>query len=181
MELQGETGRRLIQVQDQQSIAVARKVGHPEEVLENWMYANSIHLIDYIRGFGRGKIIDIQRQFIWNQKSPFVVAATVNFERGDMAVYNAAWNVPVRWAVTITTSSKQIKMSPLETVQLETLGSQNIKTIGESAQDKAFKPGFRQQAKALVKYVQTGNKIGLVDYRESLEVMELVAAIYDTK
>ncbi|WP_219995545.1 Gfo/Idh/MocA family protein [Cylindrospermopsis raciborskii] len=41
-------GPRLIQIQDQQDAIAALKAGQPEEVVANWMYANSIHLIDYL-------------------------------------------------------------------------------------------------------------------------------------
>ena len=43
--LRADGPTRHIVVYDQQSFAEARSFGHPEEVVQNFMYANSIHLI----------------------------------------------------------------------------------------------------------------------------------------
>ena len=45
-----------MQVSDQQSFAEGRAAGHPEEVVRHFMYANSIHVIDYLLQFGRGEV-----------------------------------------------------------------------------------------------------------------------------
>ena len=65
-DLADDPGPRFIHVQDQQSLDVARQIGHAPEVVDNWMYANSIHLVDYIPALGRGKIIDVTPVVRWN-------------------------------------------------------------------------------------------------------------------
>ena len=45
-DLATQPGPRLIKVQDQESALAALQAGQPKLVVENWMYANSIHVID---------------------------------------------------------------------------------------------------------------------------------------
>ena len=45
-ELAVDESPRLISVLDQQDMASARNSGQPDEVVRNYMYANSIHLVD---------------------------------------------------------------------------------------------------------------------------------------
>ncbi len=52
--------KRFIHVQDQQSYAEARRYNHPPQVVEKFMYANSIHLIDLIPFFARGQITRVE-------------------------------------------------------------------------------------------------------------------------
>ena len=61
-DLADDPGPRFIHVQDQQSLDVARQIGHAEPVVRNWMYANSIHLVDYLRAFGRGDDFRMSRR-----------------------------------------------------------------------------------------------------------------------
>ena len=80
--LEAEEGSRHILVQDQQSLDVAAALGMPAAVLQNWMYVNSIHLIDYLRLFGRGRVSAVRPLFPWSASVPQVVAATIEFDSG---------------------------------------------------------------------------------------------------
>ena len=84
-DLADDPGPRFIHVQDQQSLDVARQIGHAPQVVDNWMYANSIHLVDYIPVLGRGKITEVTPVVRWNPKAPAVVVAKVAFDSGDIA------------------------------------------------------------------------------------------------
>ena len=48
--------QRFVHVQDQQSFAEARRYKHPEPVVDKFMYANSIHVIDLIPALCRGAV-----------------------------------------------------------------------------------------------------------------------------
>jgi molybdopterin-guanine dinucleotide biosynthesis protein A len=56
-----DAGPRLIQIFDQEDLDEAMADGHPQNVLDDWMYANSIHLVDLFRVFARGKILSIKK------------------------------------------------------------------------------------------------------------------------
>ena len=69
---------RFIKVQEQQDQKVALASGQPKDVVDYWMYANSIHLIDYFRILGRGKVIKVDRIIPWNPKHPGIVIALLS-------------------------------------------------------------------------------------------------------
>ena len=48
--------KRLIVINDQEDLIKAKKNGHNKKVLDNWMYANSIHLIDFFRILQEAKL-----------------------------------------------------------------------------------------------------------------------------
>ena len=60
--LRGINGKRVVTVLDQEDAELATLSGRPKKVVDNWMYANSIHLIDYFQQFCRGE--HIQTRFI---------------------------------------------------------------------------------------------------------------------
>ena len=81
---------RFITVQDQQSLATARAIGHAPAVVDHWMYANSIHLVDYLRFLGRGPVLRVVPVQPWSLAEPGVVIAQVRFASGDVGLYQAS-------------------------------------------------------------------------------------------
>ncbi|MBK8188038.1 MAG: Gfo/Idh/MocA family oxidoreductase [Cellvibrio sp.] len=90
--VQQHEGVRLISITDQQDMAAAREYGTPEKVVRNFMYANSIHLIDYFSLFGRGDVVGVDSTLPWNPDSPGFVVSTIHFSSGDVGVYQAVWD-----------------------------------------------------------------------------------------
>jgi len=170
-------GPRLIQVADQQSLALARQIGHPEQVVQNWMYANSIHLVDYLPALGRGKVCRVHRTVPWrNGESPHVVAA-VEFESGDIGTYHAIWNGPGPWAATVSTPERRWEFRPLEQAVFQNAGERALHPVQAHAWDSAFKPGFRLQADHVVRAVR-GKESSACTIDTALETMRLIAEIY---
>jgi len=101
-ELAGDDSPRLISVLDQQDMDSARAGGQPEDVVRNYMYANSIHLVDYLNVFGRGEIVAVDPVLRWSADKPGFVVASVRYSSGDTALYQAVWDGPGPWAVTVT-------------------------------------------------------------------------------
>ena len=168
---------RLIHVMDQQDPRAARLAGRPEEVVKNWMYANSIHLIDYLKLLGRGDITSVDRLVKWIPDTPQFVIAKISFSSGDIGLYEAIWNGPGPWAVTVTTQEKRWELRPLEQAAFQVYGSRQLQPIETDIMDSKFKPGFYSQAEELVKAVQ-GLPHTLVSAQEALQSMKLVEEIY---
>ena len=124
----------------------ARQIGHAEPVVRNWMYANSIHLVDYLRTFGRGEVSEVTPIARWNPQSPGVVLAKVTFASGDVGLYEGIWNGPGPWACTVTTPRRRWEMRPLEKAVFQNAGERKLMPVEWHAWDEAFKPGFRLQA-----------------------------------
>jgi predicted dehydrogenase len=172
-----QNGSRLIHVYDQQDQILARKAGQPELVVKNWMYANSIHVIDYFNLLGRGQIVSVTPVIEWTPDNPLFVVAKITFDSGDIGIYEAVWNGPGPWAVTVTTQKKRWEMRPLEQAMVQPYGSRKLEPVATHEWDTRFKPGLRVQAEEAVKAAlgQPNNLPSLVDAMIS---MKLVEAIY---
>lgn len=176
-ELAHHEGARLIHVYDQQDQIAARKAGQPESVVQNWMYANSIHVIDYLTILGRGEIVAVEPVIPWVPNCPSFVAAKIMYDSGDIALYEAVWNGPGPWAVTVTTQEKRWEMRPLEQAFVQPYGSRKLESIVAHKWDTDFKPGLRAQAEEAIKAIG-GQEHALPSLEEALRSMRLARAIY---
>jgi predicted dehydrogenase len=169
--------RRLVQVFDQESPDVGAQSGKPPEVVKNWMYANSIHLIDYFFNFCRGAVVQVDPIIQWNAMDPEWVFSKILFSSGDVGIYQAVWNRPGPWSVSITTQAKRWELRPLECGMWQANGSRNATLFPEHTYDKLFKPGLRMQAEELVR-VYKGESFCLPTIDDGLTTMQLVRMIY---
>lgn len=177
-DLRDDPAPRFIQIFDQQDLDVARALGHPETVSRNWMFANSIHLIDYAPLFGRGRIIGVDRILPWNPGKPGPVAACIRFDSGDTVLYQAVWNAPGPWACTVTTPRRRWELRPLESAAYQDAGQRRLVALEPDPLDQTWKPGFRRQAERLLDGVRTGHAEGLPTLADSLRTMRLIAVLY---
>lgn len=176
-ELDSVTGTRLVNVYDQEDLIAARNGGHPEVVLENWMYANAIHVVDYLNVFCRGAVISVEPIIRWTPEQPQFVAAKVIFSSGDIGLYQAIWNGPGPWAVTVTTQEKRCEMRPLEQATLQLNGSRKQEILPKTDWDTDFKPGLRAQAEEATKAVKGEDHL-LPTLADAMKSMQLVKKIY---
>jgi predicted dehydrogenase len=176
-DLAADSGPRFIRVQDQQSLDAARALNHPPIVVAHWMYANSIHLIDYFRNFGRGSVIAVEPIEPWNPEQPGIVLAAVRFSSGDLGLYEGIWRGPGPWAVTVVTPAKRWELRPLEQASLQRAGERKLEPLPSAEWDAQFKPGFRLQAEHAVA-AATGAPSQSVTLSEAIESMRLVASIF---
>ncbi len=168
---------RFIHVQDQQSLQVARDVGHAEPVVRNWMYANSIHLVDYLKTFGRGEITEVSHVSPWNANRPGIVLAKVAFSSGDLGLYEGIWNGPGPWACTVTTARRRWEMRPLERAVFQNADERTLHSREPHAWDLSFKPGFRRQADNVVRALR-GERVDVVTLTQAVASMKLVRDIF---
>jgi predicted dehydrogenase len=176
-DVEGMAGPRFIVVQDQQDLAQARSLGHPPAVVQNWMYANSIHVIDYLRVFGRGTVTRVAPILPWTPESPGVVVCRIEFSGGDVGLYEGIWNGPGPWAVTVTTAAKRWELRPLERAAFQARGDRQLHALEPDPRDVAFKPGLRVQAEQAVRAAMD-QATTLPPIADAFETMQLVHAIF---
>jgi predicted dehydrogenase len=176
-DLAQQKGARLIHVYDQEDQIAARKAGQPELVVQNWMYANSIHMIDYFSILGRGNIISVDPIVPWSPQNPSFVIAKISYDSGDIGIYEAVWNGPGPWAISVTTQEKRWEMRPLEQASSQPYGSRKLEPASIHEWDTAFKPGLRVQAEEAVKAAKR-KPHGLPSLEDAMKSMKLAAEIY---
>ena len=172
-------GQRLVQVMDQENPIVALEGGQPPLVVDNWMYANSIHIIDYLCVFCRGDVISVDHVIKWDPKDPRFVMTKVNYSSGDIGVYQAIWNGPGPWGVTVSTQAKRWEMRPLEQAASQVYKSRKSEPLPVHEWDTKFKPGLRLQAEETIKALR-GEKHSLPTLADGINTMKLVSKIYQT-
>lgn len=176
-DLSGLASPRLIQVQDQQSMADARRQGFPEIVVQNWMYKNSIHLVDYLLTFGRGEIVSVKPILPWRSERTRWLLAKVEFSSGDIGLYEGIWDGPGPWAVSVSTPERRWELRPLEAATLQQRGERQRQPTAVNAWDTEFKTGFRLQAEQAVAAVRNEPST-IPTLAEALRTMLLVEAIF---
>lgn len=168
---------RFIHVQDQQSYAEARHYKHPEPVVEKFMYANSIHLIDMIMALGRGQVSKVNQVTPWRGEQTEIMLAHVEFDSGDSALYEGIWRGPGPWACAVSTPSRRWTMQPLEQAVYQNAGERSRHPVETSEDDKLCKPGFLLQAQAAVARVR-GQESKIASLQDSLATMALIHALF---
>lgn len=169
---------RYIRIQDQQDQPSAVAAGQPPLVVENWMYANSVHTIDYLRVFGRGSITSVTPICRWTPERPGLVMAEIRFDSGDFGIYEGIWDGPGPWAATVATPTRRWEMRPLEKASYQNRGERTLTTLEPHAWDKSFKAGFRRQAELAAAAAVDRGGTGLATIDDALETMRLVSRIF---
>jgi len=178
-EIDEVAGPRLVQVLDQENPVAALEAGQPQLVVDNWMYANSIHIIDYLCVFCRGEVTSVDHVIKWDPQEPRFVMTKVNYSSGDIGVYQAIWNGPGPWAVTVSTQAKRWEMRPLEQAASQIYKSRKSEPLPVHEWDTKFKPGLRKQAEETIKALR-GEKHTLPSLADGIKTMQLVSKIYQT-
>jgi predicted dehydrogenase len=168
---------RLVTVLDQEDPSSAQSAGQPDEVVQNWMFANSIHLIDYFSQFCRGDNLYTEVIVPWQPAMPGPVIAQLKFSTGDIGLYQAVWNAPGPWSVSVSTQSLRAELRPLEQLSLQVAGSRSAVLQPADPLDQQFKPGLMRQALAAIDAAR-GKTTTLATLREANRSMSLVASIY---
>lgn len=170
---------RFIHVQDQQPLEKIKAMNiHPENVIENWMYANSIHLIDYFSSFCRGNVTGIKILSPWQGvEATELVLAHVEYDSGDKGIYECRMKGPGPWAATISTEDIRWELKPLEHAAYINDGDRTVHTVEKSTLDQEYKPGFVVQAQHVVNAVQ-GTKNNAPTLSGCIKTMDLISKIY---
>ena len=168
---------RFIHVQDQEDQKRALQAGQPPMVVANWMYANSVHVIDYFTLFGRGPVTSVEPVVPWNPDHPWIVIAKLQFASGDIGLYEGIWDGPGPWSVGINLTEKRWEMRPLEQAAYQLAGQRKLEQVEIHEWDRQFKPGLRLQAEEAVAATQ-GLETQLPNLEEALKSMRLVKQIF---
>lgn len=174
--LEEDDAPRFVVVDDQQDLEEAERAGRGRSVLDNWMYANSIHLIDLLRLFCRGTVETVDVHEPWRPEHPTIVAASVGFSSGDRGMYVARWNRPGPWSVSVSTDQNRWVMAPLESLSVQPRGERRLRAVRLKPSEN-LKPGLARLSQDVVRALE-GRPHKLPTLGDSLESMDLVRQIY---
>jgi predicted dehydrogenase len=167
-------GKRFISIRDQEMQNFKSK-----NVNKNLMYCNSVHLIDYINIYARGKLLKIQRLKKFKNNKFSENLTRLVFSSKDEVLYHCNWNSPGPWSVNIIQKNHSIEMKPLENlVQEKLIENQRIKIFyNKSKIDCKFKPGLFYQVSEFLRMLNN-EKHKLVNLKEYFNTVKLIKKIY---
>jgi predicted dehydrogenase len=168
-------GKIEIYINDQLDRNMLKKLGMKKNIINNYMYAYSVHLIDYITFFCRGKLISTKNINLLNKK-PKILISKIKFSSGDEVIYTVVYDVMSPWYVVIKANNKIIAMNPLENFFLSQ--KKKIQDQGANLMDKKFKPGLKMQAYQVLNYFNK-KKHNLTPIQNYLKTVFLINKIYD--
>lgn len=175
--LKKDSSKRIIKICDQENIILAKKMGQPKKVLNNWMYANSIHLIDLAHFFGRGDITNIKTNNKKNFLQEGYLSSKLSFSSGDVVEYFCIWNRPAPWSLQISTNKYFLELKPIEEFSYLKNPSRKWINVKKSIKDKIYKPGIYLQTLNVFKFL-TEKKSNIKDLDYSNKLMKLIKEIY---
>lgn len=168
-----DKSERVITIEDQQNIKNLKKT--PYLIKKNYMFANSIHLVDYCRIFARGKILSIQNIFLKIKKEKIWSIKKLKYSSGDIVFFNIKWNLPGLWSLSISTKKLFFECRPLEVLNYQSTDGKRF--IKKYKLDQKFKPGFLNQAKEVIKFAKNQNN-NLPKYKDILYTTQLIDKLY---
>lgn len=171
-EIKNKSGNRTVIVNDQ-AILKTLKDKFPSKVIRNYMYANSIHLIDYFTIFCRGSLKKIT-SFNRFDKEPYFVNSKLYFTSGDIGIYSAIYDRESPWYLSVFVDESIYVLKPLE--KIFSNKKIKIKKI-KFSDDKKYKPGFKLQAKEVLNFFDK-SKHNLPNQEEYFKTVKLIKKIY---
>lgn len=131
---------------------VIAKYNKPQDELKNWFYANSSHVVDLAFFLGGEPVkmdCHTSGEISWHKPAAFVGSGESG--KGALFSYQANWAAPGRWGVEILTAQHRLYLRPMESLQIQNLGSVAINPVEiDDHLDKEFKPGFYLETKAFL-------------------------------
>ena len=146
----------------------------PDEIRENWIYANSTHTIDLLRFFG-GEIRNIETFTTkLKEKNGDQYVAAMDFASGAIGTYTSHWFSPGGWTATLYGDGITVVFNPLEKGVWIDSDFRKYE-IHPDEVDIEFKPGFYRQMESFVNMIRTGTlEAPAMNLAKALKTMELV-------
>lgn len=120
-----------------------------------WFMGNSSHVIDtaFFLGGSPKQLCAYhsgKNELEWHPSGSIYVGAGMS-ENGALFSYQANWSAPGRWVVEILTKKHRLYFKPMESLQIQNLGSVAVNPVEiDNHFDVDFKPGLYLQTKAFL-------------------------------
>lgn len=134
----------------------SNKIGnlkYPIELKEQWIYANSSHVIDlafFLGGEPKDMVSYSRGNLSWHKKGAVFSGAGVA-DSGALFSYQANWSAPGRWSVEILTNQHRLIFRPMEQLSIQRKDSISIEPEDiDDRLDKEFKPGLYEEVESFI-------------------------------
>lgn len=123
------------------------------ETKEEWLLANSSHVIDLAFFFGGEPEVMTSYQtggLSWHKRASIYSGAGVT-KKGCLFSYQANWEAPGRWGVELLTRKHRLYLRPMEKLSIQNINSVVIEDAEiDDSLDRDYKPGLYNQVVAFL-------------------------------
>lgn len=122
-------------------------------VKEHWFLCNSTHVVDlafFLGGIPKEISCYVSGGLDWHPSASAYAGAGIS-ETGAVFSYQANWSAPGRWSVELLTMARRFVLRPLETLQVQQIGSLSLQPVViDDSLDCDFKPGLFLQTRSFL-------------------------------
>ena len=153
---------------------------YEKETLKRWIIANSSHVIDtvfHLIGIPKSINCIVRRQnaISWHPNGSIFIGSGISIKDIPFS-YNTNWQAPGRWSIEILTSKRRFYLKPMESLQIQNVGSVAINTVEiDNRFDLEFKPGLYLQTKAFLSVHNSGIICSIKEHLANFEFYEKIA------
>ena len=151
------------------------KMKKAKGVKENWLFANSTHVIDlafFLGGSPQSLVCNHISNLDWHPSGSVFVGNGLTINNIPFS-YHSNWNSAGRWEVILLTESMRIVLSPLEKLQVQQKGSFDIKYLEiDDSLDTQFKPGLYEMVNSFLN--NSSNLKSLKDQVDDLKIFSKI-------
>ena len=154
------------------------KTSHIPKVKEEWLLANSTHIIDlafFLGGWPKEMCSFNLGKLDWHNRASKYAGAGVT-DKGALFSYQANWDAPGRWAVEVLTKNHRLYFRPIEELSIQNNGSVEVKNVKLNNQlDIDFKPGLYKQVETFLynkkddRLITIENQINHMEFYEKID------------
>ena len=154
------------------------KTSHSPIVKEEWLLANSTHVIDlafFLGGYPKEMCSFNAGSLDWHSRASKYAGAGVT-DDGVLFSYLANWDAPGRWAVEVLTSEHRLYFRPMEKLAVQKKGSVEIEEVEiDDKLDIEFKPGLYRQVESFLfdkdddRLISIGDQINHLNFYERID------------
>lgn len=160
------------------------KITNPVIEKENWLLANSTHVIDLAFFLG-GEPVEmnsyVSGKLLWHPRGA-VYAGAGRSDKGALFSYQADWSAPGRWSIEIMTKWHRLYFKPMEELRIQKLDSINVENIElDDSLDKRYKPGLYKQVSAFLFNRSDDRLIDIVSHLKRWELFLEIGNYYNEK
>ena len=147
----------------------------------NYLFlTNSTHVVDlaFFLGGNPKKLVTFSKGEVnWHLSNTVFSGAGIT-EKDALFSYHANWEAPGRWSVEILTPKHRLYFKPMETLQIQEIGSVAVNPVQiDDTLDKEFKPGLYLQVKSVLEG-KTERFCSLQEQKEMIEKVYLKICRY---
>jgi predicted dehydrogenase len=161
-----------------------KATSHNQEVKENWVLANSTHVIDlafFLGGHPAEYSTHTSGSLDWHNRSSIFCGSGIT-EKGTIFNYHSNWASPGRWGLEFCTSQSRYLLKPMEKLQRIRHNSVEIENIESdfSRFDEDFKPGLLLQTEAFLGRHSTSSLCSIKYHNRIFQAYENIAGYIKT-